>query len=291
MVTDHFHPSGLSPELARLLSRYCQSRNNPNLSSRPPKPDLSVSNLRSGPLSFVYTITLIPASIPLAKVIELVDIFQQRARYIPTLVTMNPGELPQQHYGHFHIRCLADALDEIPLHSVDAPRGKDGKGWPMDEVPTEIFQRIAEELSWEDLLNMRGVNHEFDMKVSGFIFKAVVVPFRRQIYSAKAHEEIVITKDLKGKGKATNGLVDDQHLHMVKYGYHSNVKDKDIYNGMEVFNAWGPHIRKFAMSFDVDEGKILPIRPVLFQTVREETTTTSCPLQNALMPVAVFGGT
>lgn len=172
---------------------------------------------------------------------------------------MNAGESPQQHYGHFDIRWLADAPDENSSHCVDAPRGKDGKGWPIGEVPTEIFQRIAEELSWEDLLNMRCVNHEFDMKVSGFIFKAVVVPFRRQIYSAKALDEMVHPKDLKGKGKAKQDPVDDQHLHMVKHGYYSNVKDKDMYNGMEVFNAWGPHIRKFAMSFEVNEGTSCPL--------------------------------
>lgn len=176
---------------------------------------------------------------------------------------MNPGEPPQQHYGQFDISWLTDARDENLSDHMGAPPCKDGKGWPVGEVPTEIFQRIAEELSWDDLLNMRCVNHEFDMKVSGFIFKAVVVPFRRQIYSAKAHDVIVHKEDLKGKGKATHDPDDDQHLHMVKNGYYSNLKDKDMFNGMEVFNAWGPHIRKFAMSFEVNEGKILAIRNVL----------------------------
>lgn len=213
--------------------------------------------------------TLFPVSFSLAKIIKLVDIFQKRAPYVPTLVTMNPGEPPQQHYGHFDISGLADAPDENSSHHVDAPPSKDGKGWPMGEVPTEIFQRIAEELSWDDLLNMRRVNHEFEMKISGFIFKAVVVPFRRQIYSATTDDEIVHTKDLKGKGKATHDPVDDQHLHMVKHGYYSNVKDKDIYNGMEVFNAWGPHIRKFAMSFEVNEGKMLPLAQYLLQKARK----------------------
>ncbi|MCJ1269647.1 hypothetical protein MMC22_009539 [Lobaria immixta] len=244
----------LSSHLARLLSIYCQSRNRADgLSLGPPIPDLPVRNPHGGSLPFVYTITLIPASFSLEKVIEIIDIFQRRAPYIPALVTMDPGEHPQQHYGHFDTRWLADTSNENSSHHVDAPRGRDGQGWPMGEVPTEIFQRIAEELSWEDLLSMRRVNHEFERKVSGFIFKAVVVPFRRQIYSAKAHDEIVHTKDLKGKGKVTYDPVDDQHLHMVKHGYYSNVKDKDIYNGMEVFNAWGSHIRKFAMSFEVNE--------------------------------------
>ena len=229
-------------------------------------------------MDFVYTITLIPASYYLERVIELVDIFQKRAPYIPTLVTMKPGEPPQEHYGHFDIRYLADAPCENSSHHVDAPLGMDGKGWPVDGVPTEIFQRIAEELSWDDLLNMRCVNHEFDSKVSGFVFKAVVVPFRRQIYSAKAHDEIVHKQDLKGKGKATHDPVDDQHLHMVKHGYYSNVKDKDIYNGMEVFTAWGSDIRKFAMSFEVNEGKIVQTRPVL---------TSEC-LEKILSCIATF---
>lgn len=243
------------------MSGYSHSRNHPNSSSLGfPAPFLTVSNPRSGRSSFVYTITLIPARFSLAKVIELVDIFE-KALYIPTLVTMNPGEPPLEHYGQFDLRGLVDTSVENSSHPVDFPRGEDGKGWPIGKVPTEIFERIAEELSWEDLLNMRRVNHEFEMKVSGFIFKAVVVPFRRQIYSAKAHEEAVHSRDLKGKGKATLDPVDDEYSHMVKHGYYSNVKDKDVYNGMEVFNAWGPHIRKFAMSFEVNEGT-LPTRSV-----------------------------
>ena len=26
-------------------------------------------------------------------------------------------------------------------------------------------------------------------------------------------------------------------------------------DGMQIFKAWGPHIKQFAMSFEVDEGK------------------------------------
>ena len=34
---------------------------------------------------------------------------------------------------------------------------------------------------------------------------------------------------------------------------------KTLHDGMKVFQAWGPHIKKFAMAFDVEEGKLMAV--------------------------------
>lgn len=34
-------------------------------------------------------------------------------------------------------------------------------------------------------------------------------------------------------------------------------QEKTLHDGMKVFQAWGPHIKKFAMAFDVEEGKLI----------------------------------
>lgn len=36
-------------------------------------------------------------------------------------------------------------------------------------------------------------------------------------------------------------------------------QEKTLHDGMKVFQAWGPHIKKFAMAFDVEEGKLMAV--------------------------------
>ena len=82
------------------------------------------------------------------------------------------------------------------------PFGKGGRGWPQSKVPLEVFEGIASYLSRDDLLNMRLVNSEFEKKVSGRVFRAVVVPFNPAIYAMSSDNiaKIVLPAS-KGKGK------------------------------------------------------------------------------------------
>lgn len=73
---------------------------------------------------------------------------------------------------------------------------------------------------------MRLVNHEFEEKVSTYLFRTVVVPFRPEIY-----------------GLAEESAADGEDGRVALM-----LQDK----GMRVFQGFGKHIRRFAMSFEVD---------------------------------------
>lgn len=126
-------------------------------------------------------------------------------------------------------------------------------GWPMHALPTELFEKIAGDLARDDILNMRLVNHEFEKKVSGFLFNAVVVPFQRQIYGITTRKAIH-----KQASVWFNDDDTDEEYESKGGNGHIKPRDGDEYDGMEVFKAWGPHIKKFAISFEFDEGEIVP---------------------------------
>jgi hypothetical protein len=84
---------------------------------------------------------------------------------------------------------------------------------------------------------MRLVNKEFEEKVSEYLFRVVVVPFKPEIYG--------ITPEPSLSGAAMVGA-DDMLRGSVM------LQDK----GMRVFQGFGRRIRKFAMSFEFDENKL-----------------------------------
>lgn len=84
---------------------------------------------------------------------------------------------------------------------------------------------------------MRLVNHEFEEKVSTYLFKVVVVPFKPEIYGISPEPS------LSGTHAAQ---LDDMVQGAVM------LQDK----GMRVFQGFGGRIRKFAMSFEFDENKL-----------------------------------
>lgn len=97
----------------------------------------------------------------------------------------------------------------------------------LNSIPTEIFHQIAGYLPRSSVKNMRLVNHEFEEKVSALFFRTVVVPFRPEIYG--------ITECTGEVSKVVPGPA-------------VMLQDK----GMRVFQGFGKHIRRFAMSFEVD---------------------------------------
>lgn len=128
--------------------------------------------------------------------------------------------------------------------------------WPENQIPVEIIQQIVQWVSRADMMNLRLVNREFEMKVSCFVFQSVVVPFRPQIYRNVAtddHSQASSTSSSKGKGKLPATQSNDE-----PYSISYSVKDL-VYDGMKVFEAWGSHIRKFAMTFDINQGKGDPL--------------------------------
>ena len=75
-------------------------------------------------------------------------------------------------------------MSELQPHSTAsvAPLGPGGQGWAGASIPVEVFESIGAMLSRDDLLRMRLVSHEFEKKISAYIFKSVVVPFKPDIY-------------------------------------------------------------------------------------------------------------
>lgn len=127
------------------------------------------------------------------------------------------------------------AGDELPDAPVYRPEWK---------LPVELLELIASHLNRDDIKSMRLVSRELNHYVSQVIFKTVVVPFNTEIYGMLGQEQ---KPDLKGKNKAKAGAT---------LGFTwKNANGDDVYNGhgLDVFRGFGRHIRKFGMSFEVNE--------------------------------------
>ncbi|OAL56262.1 hypothetical protein IQ07DRAFT_496691 [Pyrenochaeta sp. DS3sAY3a] len=113
-------------------------------------------------------------------------------------------------------------------------------GWGL---PVELVEMIASHVVRDDVKALRLVCRELNQLVSQVIFKTVVVPFNTEIYGMLGPEP---KPDLKGKGRAKSGAP--------QYAW-TNDDGQEIYNGhgLDVFRGFGKFIRRFGMSFDVDE--------------------------------------
>jgi len=144
--------------------------------------------------------------------------------------------------------------------------------WPAYEVPKEIFDLITQHLARDDVKNMRLVDQEFENKVSSSLFQNAVVPFNTELYDmiddeAKTMSRQPIPKPKqKGKGKArmtdtsesTNGLVADGEHSGLNWQNAKDDKEGKLYkgHGLKVFQGFGPHIKRFGMSFEVSEDQL-----------------------------------
>lgn len=140
------------------------------------------SSLTRNPSRIVFLAELIPRRLR-GPILQLLRI---HAPYIPTAIVRS-------------IR-MGQPLSRPPVWN--APLGPDGHGWPASRVPLETFEVIAADLSRDDLLNLRTVNKEFEKKVSGRIFKAVVIPFNPDIYAMSSDSTAKIALPAsKGRGR------------------------------------------------------------------------------------------
>ncbi|CAD6456595.1 41a908c4-5a8f-4477-a9a3-338a88304556-CDS [Sclerotinia trifoliorum] len=99
-------------------------------------------------------------------------------------------------------------------------------GWVSNKIPVEIFNLIIINLPRSTIQNMRLVNREFEAKVSEYLFKYVVVPFRPEIYGINSEPS----------NPQSSVMLQDK--------------------GMRIFQGFGRHIKHFAMSFEVDIAKL-----------------------------------
>ncbi len=204
-----------------------------------------------------YTFQVVPRSYDEAKRKQLLHIFRYYAPYIPKAVTLSDGDMIKTYY-HPTPKPVQKKVPAPKFVYIEPPVGPRGQGWPQDDVPVEVMEKLVRYLPRDTLQTMRLVNHEFEKKVSGVAFKTVVVPFRPEIYAMVVHESKSKPKkvDVKGKGKAKatddNDYDDDGVYALDSY---NQIKVKDVYDGMKVFEAWGSHIKQFAMTFEIDDGK------------------------------------
>ncbi|KAF4451897.1 f-box containing protein [Fusarium austroafricanum] len=108
--------------------------------------------------------------------------------------------------------------------------------WPKNEIPVEIFEIIISYLTRLEVRCLRLVCKEFEDKVSAQYFRNVVVPFKSELYSK-------LDRDENGALKRTSSAL--------------------LSNGMRIFQSFGIHIRRFALSLELDEETLSypPVKP------------------------------
>lgn len=150
----------------------------------------------------------------------------------------------------------------VSKRPLSASSTKSGLTWPGTRLPVEIFALITSYLPREDIQSMRLVNRHFERCISMSMFRTVVVPFRSELHdlllSNKKPEEgtkgkfkdlaekAAFGKEIQPPGKELNHTI----LSRVQAS-----PPKSVDRGMRVFQGWGPHIKRFAMAFELDEGE------------------------------------
>ena len=172
-----------------------------------------------------------------------------------------------------------DALTVLPTIANRIQAGESASSsvtWPMGEndgVPMEIFEMITPYLARDDVKSMRLVNHDFESKVSSSLFHTSVVPFNTELYDMVGDEvRAVMTQPApepsrpdKGKGRAVPKKTVYLTNLATQAGLHWKNAKEDVAgkvykgHGLRVFQGFGPHIKRFGMSFEVSESQLLQL--------------------------------
>ena len=131
--------------------------------------------------SLVFMSELLPRSFDVLKRLTILGIFRTKATYVPACVSMAQHNPSVQYHVHDHAPHLKSNATLSPPHMSH-------KGWPSDQIPVEIFHKIASFLPRDCLQDLRLVNHEFERNLSSSIFRNVVVPFGPQIWNLIVHD-------------------------------------------------------------------------------------------------------
>lgn len=101
----------------------------------------------------------------------------------------------------------------------------------------EIFEVITSYLSRDDQTSLRLVCKEFEAKIAARYFRNVVVPFRSELYTSFAPDD--------------DGVLRRQPTTVLS-------------DGMRIFQSFGRHILRFALSLELDENLLRypPIKPM-----------------------------
>lgn len=137
--------------------------------------------------------------------------------------------------------------------------------WPPNDLPVELFDLITAHLSRDDVKSMRMVNKEFERKVSRSLFHTSVVPFNTELYDMIDEDKRNLTRGSPGisRVKAKQKITDRGQLPTTDAGglmWQNAKEDKEgkVYrgHGLRVFQGFGPHIKRFGMTFEVSEKQL-----------------------------------
>ena len=210
-------------------------------------PNALPREVKLGSHDFIFISETFPRSFTSRKRSLLTRILRGSSARIPAAVSTSHG--PRKGIA-YHI---SQPKSQFRARTKDLPLGPAKRGWPAGCLPVEVFDIIVGYLPRDCIVAMRLVNTEFEMKTSNRLFHTVVVPFRSEIYGMMTHksESESVSPTLqarasksKGKGKA-KAQIDE-----------ASEEEKVVHDGMKVFEAWGPHIKKFAMAFEVNESNL-----------------------------------
>lgn len=219
--------------------------------------------------SVVFQSQILPPSFSQVKRFQIRQIFLLDAPYIPTCIVKAPGHSPRSFFGNLwdNSDLLSKrvfqkqeslATPHRPAKAMSLVTGP--QRWPRGCIPMEIYSRITEYLPRDSIENMRLVCKEFEVNVSAMLFQSVVVPFRSEIYGMINASRLSGYQDTKGEGKADEPNGASPAIGDAPFGiYDQKVEAGSIHKGMAVFKGWGPRIRKFAMVFEADGGKLFSV--------------------------------
>ena len=189
----------------------------------------------------------------------------QRTRYLP----LSPVLGGSTYYGtadHSYLTVLSGHRDFV--QRSERVETQFSASWPLNELPVELFDLITTYLARDEVKCLRLVNREFEQKVSRSLFRTSVVPFNTEIYDMidedrKSHARTPAPRS-KGKGKMKAVPLGREEPFLASGAsplHWQNAKeDKEgkVYkgHGLRVFQGFGPHIKRFGMSFEISEKQL-----------------------------------
>ncbi|KAL9598890.1 MAG: hypothetical protein Q9179_003744 [Wetmoreana sp. 5 TL-2023] len=206
----------------------------------------------------VFLSQLIPRTFKEPTRKSILEIFSRHAPYIPRCIAIRMVD-----YTPKTIWVNSGKKSEYQkAPKCQHPIGPNGGGWPTSSdpnhehpraLPVEVFEMIGSLLPRDSVQNMRLVNREFEKKISCYTFQSVVVPFKPKIYGTAGTPR-------RGSGMGELMEVDSSKQHAGiegrSFGDMYNPRETHVKDGMRVFQEWGPEIKKFALTFEVAEGRI-----------------------------------
>ena len=167
----------------------------------------------------------------------------------------------------------ASFLTILPSHRdrilrSETDQTQSNASWPLNELPVELFDLITAQLARDDVKTMRLVNQEFEQKVSRSLFHTAVVPFNTELYDMIDEDKKASNRTTrptnKGKGRmktmSQDAVETPPGMDAGGLVWQNAKEDKEgkVYkgHGLRVFQGFGPHIKRFGMSFEVSEKQL-----------------------------------